>query len=359
VLRATNNTALGATGTGATQITNIVGNTGGSGRLELAGDITVGETIQIEARQAATLNTPALSNFSGNNTVTAQVIGTTGGSTYNVESQSGTLTLGGGFALTGSATGTRFLQLMGAGTGVVSGVIANGVGVVAVNKFGTGTWALTGAATNSGAWVITDGTVLANNTAGSATGTGPVTVSGTATFGGTGSISGALTINPGATLAPGASIGTLTTTNAVTFGTTGAGAPPTLAVELAQSPAPVPGTDNDLLVLSGAGAAGMLTLTNPDQLNLIAPSGITGTATYTIATFASQTGTFDNVLINGLDIDQDAVPTDPNYVALTYNPTNIQVTVNNLSPIPEPAALGLLGIAGTALMGRRRRRRVR
>lgn len=59
------------------------------------------------------------------------------------------------------------------------------------------------------------GTLLANNTTGSATGTGGVVVNG-GTFGGTGSVVGGVTIGSAGTLSPGASIESLAT-GALTF----------------------------------------------------------------------------------------------------------------------------------------------
>ena len=358
VLRITHGAALGTTGAIATNgpHTNIVGNTGGTGRLELTGGITVGESIQIEARQQGSQNTPALSNFSGNNTITAQITGVTGGSTYNIESQSGTLTLAGGFTLGSTATGVgRVLQLMGSGSGIVSGVISNGGGTLQVNKFGAGVWSLTGAATNSGTWTVSEGSLLANNATGSATGTGPVNVGGAGILGGSGSIAGAVTVNPGGTINPGNSPGTLSIAGPVSSGTTGAGLAPTFLTELLAAVSPAAGTDNDVLALTGAAAAGVLDLNNPDRLNLVALNAIPEQATYTIATFASMTGMFDTVLVNGQP-SQSTDPAAPNYVTVAYNPTNIQVTVDNLPAVPEPASAGLLAVGALGLLARRRRR---
>lgn len=85
-----------------------------------------------------------------------------------------------------------------------------------IDKEGNGTLTLGGANTFSGGVTVSDGTLLATNTSGSATGTGDVSVMNPATLGGTGSCAGAVTVQSGGTVAPGASIGTLTVGN-VTF----------------------------------------------------------------------------------------------------------------------------------------------
>ncbi|MEX2215783.1 MAG: autotransporter-associated beta strand repeat-containing protein [Phycisphaeraceae bacterium] len=160
ILRIASNTALGATA-GNTRIT---GNTTNDGVVELTGGITTGETFLLDARQAATQNIPALSNLSGNNIVTAQVQGQTGGNAYNIESQAGLLTLQGGFTLVNTPAGTRNLQLMGAGDGNVSGAIVGGTGDVAIQKSGTGTWTLSsGANTYGGLVTINEGSLIITN----------------------------------------------------------------------------------------------------------------------------------------------------------------------------------------------------
>ena len=91
-----------------------------------------------------------------------------------------------------------------------SGSIAVGgqiTGTGGITKQGTSSHSLilTGANIYSGTTTITTGTLLANNTSGSATGTGAVSVTGT--LGGTGTIaptgSNGITVNSGGTIAPG------------------------------------------------------------------------------------------------------------------------------------------------------------
>jgi autotransporter-associated beta strand protein len=166
VIRISNDNALGATGT-STQYTLIKGNTQ-DGRVELTGNITTGESFRIEGRQGTATNLASLSNFSGNNTVTAQVTGFTGGTHYNIESQAGLLTLSGGITQV-SGTATRLWKLMGAGDGLVDGVISNGTaGFFDLQKMGTGTWTLSNTNTYNGKTTVSEGVLdvtgsLANN----------------------------------------------------------------------------------------------------------------------------------------------------------------------------------------------------
>jgi fibronectin-binding autotransporter adhesin len=80
-----------------------------------------------------------------------------------------------------------------------------------ITKQSAGTMELSGANTYTGTTTVNGGTILADNTTGSATGTGAVVVNDTGTFGGTGSVTGSITVNSGGKLAPGASIESLAT----------------------------------------------------------------------------------------------------------------------------------------------------
>ena len=213
---------------------------------------------------------------------------------------------------------------------------------------GTGTWTLTGNNTYSGGTNITTGTILANGT-GNSLGTGVVSVYTSGTLGGTGLTgTGAATAYLGATIEPGtaADTGTLSIAGPATFANTNNGGTGTAAPVLAIKLAPATQTPtNDVLALTGSGASGVLSLaTTSDALNLLPQQAITGPQTFTIATFASETGVFDNVTVNGAAA-QSTNNTQPNFVSVVYNPTNIQVTVANISAVPEPASIGLLGPA--------------
>jgi len=82
---------------------------------------------------------------------------------------------------------------------------------VLLTKVGTGTFTLTGANTHTGPTVVNGGTLLVNNTSGSATGTNSVTVNSGGTLGGKGFILGPVIVNAGGALSPGSnSVGTLT-----------------------------------------------------------------------------------------------------------------------------------------------------
>ncbi len=91
-----------------------------------------------------------------------------------------------------------------------------------LTKAGAGSLAVTAANTYTGPTTVNAGTLMANNTTGSATGPGAVTVNAGATLGGNGSVAGAVTAS--GTIAPGtaAAAGRLSTGGAVTLSGTGA-----------------------------------------------------------------------------------------------------------------------------------------
>ncbi len=142
------------------------------------------------------------------------------------------------------------------------GIIKNGtVGTVALAKIGAGTLTLTNANTYSGGTTVSGGTLLANNSGGSATGSGAVTVASGGTLGGNGIISGAVTVASGGTLAPGNPLGTLTIASSLTLSS---GSACIMAVSHN-------GHTNDQIVSSSVGYGGTLTvITNAGDGPLVA-----------------------------------------------------------------------------------------
>jgi fibronectin-binding autotransporter adhesin len=193
--------SAGALGNATTAVAIGTGNTvatGGPGLL-IGGNFTVGRDIVVHdldpaAPYNATLggsNTSGISTFTGNITLN----NATANYTFTLQAATGGTV---DFTTGNWTTNNRAITVGSAGN----------LGTVRLfNTFDT-----------SGTTTVAFGTLLANNTSGSATGTGAVNVNSGATFGGTGSIAGALTIHAGGTLSPGASIETLAT-GTVTFDT--------------------------------------------------------------------------------------------------------------------------------------------
>jgi len=128
--------------------------------------------------------------------------------------------------LAGSGTvrnqgGGNGLLVVGAGNSDVSldGTVAlldGASGNLGLGKAGSGTLSIAAAQTFSGGLVVSNGTVLVNNAAGSGTGAGAVVVHG-GTLGGDGTIAGLVTVEAEGALSPGTAIGDMTINNTVTL----------------------------------------------------------------------------------------------------------------------------------------------
>lgn len=223
-------------------------------------------------------------------------------------------------AVTGGVDGTGDITL----SGTISG---SGTGLV---KEDAGTLRLTGANTFTGGTSVNVGTLLVNNTTGSATGTGAVDVSAVGAFGGTGSVSGAVTLN-NASIRPGdGGIGTLST-GTVTWN----GGVNSWLFDLS----PTPGT-SDLLSITGDFTKGTGSLFSFDF------QGGGAVGVYTLATWTGSTS---------------FTGTDFSYANLAGTNTaafNIVGSQLQLSVIPEPSTWALLTASLFAVMILRPRRRV-
>ncbi len=258
---------------------------------------------------------------------------------------------GGGIDVEGNFTLTMASVVTGAG---------------ALNKTGTGTFAMTAANTYTGTTTVSAGTLLANNTTGSATGTGNVQVTGTGTLGGTGIVATAVgntvSVASGASLMVGAThgvagtaqdlqlgdstAGTLTLTGTLKFDLFGAGSSDAFG-SISYNTL---GTANDLLELN---TTGTISLANA-IIQIAAPSGAAGwfdgatwkLIDWTNATYSSldTTGiTLGTTTLSGYYLTQ-SVQADGYYITATV--------------VPEPSRMVLLGV-GLAVGILRRRRAVK
>ena len=191
-LRVTHSNALG-TGT----LTIGSGGNNDQSRLELAGGVTVGNSVP--ALTSRNNLFPSILNVSGNNTISANLSSGGGGERLTLQSDSGKLTLSGSFSA------GRQLLLTGAGDGEIQGNTSIAASY-ALNKTGTGTWTLNNGNLNNTTATVSNGTLLVNGTLTNSS----ATVNG-GTLGGNGSFSGATTINTTGVLSPGASVGTFGT----------------------------------------------------------------------------------------------------------------------------------------------------
>ncbi|MBT3878845.1 MAG: PEP-CTERM sorting domain-containing protein [Candidatus Scalindua sp.] len=145
-----------------------------------------------------------------------------------IKDGAGTLTLTGNNSYSGGTTiSAGALQIGNGGTtGSITGDVTNDASLIFnllndvtysdvisgtgnITQSGAGSLALTNANTYLGMTTVNSGTLLVNNSSGSATGTGAVVVNSGATLGGNGFIDGPVTINSGGAIAPGMSPGTM------------------------------------------------------------------------------------------------------------------------------------------------------
>lgn len=174
----------GAFGSGGLSISAANSSTG---RLEISGGIQVlaGKSVTINARSS---NTDAIVS-NGDNTFGGNISLSTGGSLCALNSQTGTLTLSG--ALGSIATGNRNCTLRGSATGIFTGSITDGSGLVGVIKSGPGKWILAGAHTFSGAVLVQEGSLVVN----SALPVQPVTVAAESSLSGSGTLGGDVSVS--------------------------------------------------------------------------------------------------------------------------------------------------------------------
>jgi autotransporter-associated beta strand protein len=254
-VRALDDNALGSGGSLANQYTRILGDVNSDGRLELAGGITTNEGIYLFGRHDGSavsggtmpynnVQNVAVSNFSGDNTMTGPFLLLSGGNSFNFGSTTGTLTVSSSLTWSDAAAPdgdpllsgtTNYLTFQGAGNGIFSGnlSVSGGVLSIGVVKSGAGTMTLGGSAnTGIGNLIVRGGTLALASSAGLAfvatsadTGAAPlVHLDGTGTtfdvsaiaggytltqnLHGTGAVAGTLAMAAGTKVQPGGGVST-------------------------------------------------------------------------------------------------------------------------------------------------------
>lgn len=237
----------------------------------------------------------------------------------------------------------------------------------AVQKLGNGTLILTAANTYALPTQINAGTLLANNTTGSATSSGSVSVASGAKLGGTGTISptGSNGISVSGVLAPGGavgSVGTLALNLAGTTGTVVMNSGASLNYELGLGGLSIDSVGTaDLLAIAGA-ASGDFTFTN----NVIDFLGTGTNGFYKLFdTSSGNANTWNNSLtFNGTTGIITAGLSVSNLAAGKTGTLLIGTASNGgalgdifLQVVPEPSS-AMLAVFGSGLLLRRRRTRV-
>ena len=325
---------------GAAIAGNLVVNNGGTARYGASSQVRDAKDITVNAGGTLDLNGfgEGITNLTINGGTVATGIGSVsvGGS---VSADSSTTSSLGNLGLsTAIANEARLISVASGGVFTISGMIFDARGLsfpTGLDKTGAGTLDLTAASTYRGGTTVSDGTLLANNPSGSATGPGSVTVDNGGILGGSGRVAGAVIVNSGGVVAPGNSPGRLNLGSSLLL-PSGA----TLDIELGGT---TPGTQYDQLFLSGL-------LTLGGNLNVSLVDGfiptldfvfeIVGNAgsTATGGIFANAPGgiyTSDAGIFSvnyAANIDGGTIPND---ITLTYR------------AVPEPSTGALLAFGAT------------
>ncbi len=269
--------------------------------------------------------------------------------------------------MTGATKFQTQLNLAGAGTTIIYDKMTSTGSLTVQNK------AIVQIAGNtndySGGTSVTSGSLLVTNTSGSATGSGAVGIIGAGT--------GAAAVGTGGTLGgtgfPSPGLVTIGSTTAASQGgivAPGMSGPGTLnvasmiwdpfgryAFERNETDNTIGAGVNDLISGSGSLDLTALSAAAPFDLNLTSVVSGAGPTTYTLATFASiiSGGT---PYVNGTDVSNlftfsGTVPANPD-VMVVAGPSGVGQALQFSSVAPEPASLGLLGLAALATLRRRR-----
>jgi autotransporter-associated beta strand protein len=383
------NGAVRQLGAGTTTLTGANTYTGGT--MISAGTLALGSANRLADTGAITVNGGIfdLGGFSetvGAVTLTSGSIGNGSliGSSYDFQSGNVSASLAGNGVLTKTGAGTTTLTgantytggtMISAGalqvgdggtTGSLgSGAVSNNASLImnrsdAVNlsnvisgtggftQAGAGTTTLTASNSFSGTTTINAGTLLANNTAGSALGSSTVTVQSRGTLGGNGSIAGPVTIASGGNLTPGSGgAGALSLRNGLTLQS---GATTTFLINSAASFTSINILGNSIAY--GGDLEFNIVNYTPADGNIFTLFNMTGGAT--------TSGAFSNVRAGGLNFVGNNGVWMASSTSHSYEFSQSTGQLSVTAGVPEPSTYVLLAICALvmAVVWRRRNPRV-
>jgi len=355
--------------TGTTSVTGTtVANTGGgltktgAGTLILTGSNTYsgGTTVNNGTLQLGNAN--ALGATTGALAVNAGTLDLHG---YNVSV--GALSGSAGALINSAVSGTRTLtSTASSGTSTYAGSIANGTGVIALNKSGAGTLALSGSNSYSGGTTVNGGTLNVNADQALGASSASVTINDGATLQTSGSF--AFNASRGVILSGSATIDTQANTNTISGPVSASTA---TLVKQGSGSLIVSGSltmaglnaNNGAVQLAQSGSIGAINVGVAATVALAAHSGsnynVLNTSSLTIAGFSSVIASPGNAApattLNATGLGNSANATLATAGQSQNAGAAAQPTIEPVSPeaVPEPGTLGLLLAGAMGLLGRR------
>lgn len=385
-VRLGHSTAAGA----STGTIKVNGANAENGTLHLANGITVANQINLAFGRNDPFDSSVdpgqahVQNVSGENRMTGSFIMSTDMKGVLFRSDAGKLTLPRMPVGNTSGSSTRHYYLFGNGDGEITGVIANGDADTRKSKVvvdGPGTWALSGANTYSGQSTVRGGTLRADaprslsgtTLVSSGTGTGLATVEDGGTLAGVGGTAG-VTIKDGATITAGTGATASDTAGTLTTGSQTWNGGGEYVFKIAATPAArtTSGTTAswDKLMMGGLTVANSAVGMNPFVIRVVGINpnmAFLQGAKFDFAQVAAGATSMTSGVLAGLfELDTSALGIDESHFSFAASnfsgssgPTTFFLSYDrtDTQSAPEAGTMALFGLAGSALLARRRRKK--